>query len=416
MSKLRNFTNSVLAVLRRISPHSNNPRNQPIRRITIHHTAGNIGLEALGDWLARATTRASYNYGIASDGRVGVFVEEQNRSWASSSPANDHQAVTIGVANNTGSPYWGISDKAFDSLIKLCVDICQRNGIEKLIFDGTPNGTLSLHNMFSATTCPGHTLQKAMQEICCLVNAQLGHSTQAIEEDRAKYPISEETLQDMVDLGVMRSPYFWREINFVKWLPELLVNASADGKLDPRIENGILDVGTAINVLQDAGIITSPDYWKGVLRNYDVKYLDQLLINLANRSRNVLERIVWAEAEGEDLKGQVLVGVVVAINRVLHRNFPNGIRPVVFQVGKNSAGERQYQFSPVADGRYAKAVITDSVRKAVDQVLDGVDLSQGATHFHRNDGRTRQWIETAIARGTMVRLFTHGNHVFYKEL
>ena len=146
---MSNFTNSSLISMTRLSPHRNSPRNRPITKITIHHAAGNISLDALGNWLARPATNASYNYGISTDGQIGMFVEERNRSWASSSPANDHQAITIGVANNSGALNWTVSQAAFESLINLCVDICQRNGIAELVYDGTPNGSLTRHNFFA---------------------------------------------------------------------------------------------------------------------------------------------------------------------------------------------------------------------------------------------------------------------------
>jgi hypothetical protein len=173
---MNNCTNSSLTALTRLSPHCNRPRNRSITKITIHHAAGNIGLEALGDWLSRSTTNASYNYGISTDGRIGMFVEEANRSWASSNPTNDHQAITIGIANSSGAPDWKVSDAAFKSLINLCADICRRNGIAQLVYDGTPNGSLTRHNMFSVQDCPGQFLQSRFPEICRLVNAQLAPS------------------------------------------------------------------------------------------------------------------------------------------------------------------------------------------------------------------------------------------------
>ena len=174
---MSSFTNSPLITLTRLSPHKNSPRNQPIRKITIHHAAGNIGLEALGDWLARPATRASYNYGISSDGRIGMFVEERDRCWGSSSGANDHQAVVIGVANNGGAPNWSVSDEAYASLIRLCIDICQRNSIAQLVYDGTPQGSLTRHNMFSNQVCPGPFLQSRFGEITRLVNNALAPAT-----------------------------------------------------------------------------------------------------------------------------------------------------------------------------------------------------------------------------------------------
>ena len=177
------MSNSPLVVHTNISPHRNSPRNQPIRKITIHHNAGNITLESLGAHLARPATQASYNYGISTDGRIGMFVEESDRSWGSSSPANDHQAIVIGVANNGGHPDWPISDNAFESLINLCVDICQRNqgivqsnGLPGLTYDGTANGSLTRHNMFVNTICPGPFLQARFPEIANEVNRRLGVS------------------------------------------------------------------------------------------------------------------------------------------------------------------------------------------------------------------------------------------------
>src|SRR5215469_18220198 len=120
------FSNSPLINHTRISPNRNSPRNQPISKITIHHFAGNSTIEGVSNFLADPARRASYNYGIGSDGRIVLIVEERDRCWGSSSPANDHQAVVIGVANNTLAPSWGVSDKAYNALIDLCVCICQR--------------------------------------------------------------------------------------------------------------------------------------------------------------------------------------------------------------------------------------------------------------------------------------------------
>ena len=84
------------------------------------------------------------NYGIDSKGRVGLYVEEKNRAWTSSSPDNDNMAVTIEVANDEIGGDWHVSDKALEKLIDLCVDICKRNGIEKLNFNIPPALTLSV--------------------------------------------------------------------------------------------------------------------------------------------------------------------------------------------------------------------------------------------------------------------------------
>jgi len=177
---MSNFTNSPLISHTRLSPHRNSPRNQRITKITIHHQAGNMSLAALGEFLSRPATRASYNYGIASNGDIGLFVNERDRCWGSSSAANDNQAVVIGVANNSGGPNWTVSAAAFASLIRLCVDICRRNpgivqinGLPGLNYNGAASGSLTRHNMFAATLCPGPYLQRRFPEIVRLVNAEL---------------------------------------------------------------------------------------------------------------------------------------------------------------------------------------------------------------------------------------------------
>lgn len=168
------MSNSTLVNYVAISPHSNNPRNNTIKKITIHHMAGDLTVEECGRVFQ--VREASSNYGIDSSGRVGMFVEEKNRSWASSSPNNDNQAVTIEVADDRGEPTWHVSDAAFAKLIDLCVDICKRNGIAKLNFTGDANGNLTMHRYFAQTACPGPYLASKFPEIAAKVNARLGGS------------------------------------------------------------------------------------------------------------------------------------------------------------------------------------------------------------------------------------------------
>lgn len=147
------MSNSSLVNVKLISPNSD-PRLDKIRKITIHHMCGNLSVETCGNVFSDPSREASSNYGIDSNGRVGLYVEEHNRSWCSSSSLNDHQAITIEVANDGGAPDWHVSDKALNKLIDLCVDICRRNGIKQLNYTGDANGSLTRHNMFVATVCP----------------------------------------------------------------------------------------------------------------------------------------------------------------------------------------------------------------------------------------------------------------------
>ena len=173
------MSNSPLVSYKKISPNSNNPRNHKIDKITIHHMAGNLTVEACGNVFASASRQASSNYGIGTDGRIGMYVEEKNRSWCSSNAANDNRAVTIEVANDGGAPDWHVSDKAMTSLIDLCVDICKRNDIERLNFTGDATGNLTQHNYFKATSCPGPYLKSKFQYIADEVNKRLGEDESA---------------------------------------------------------------------------------------------------------------------------------------------------------------------------------------------------------------------------------------------
>ena len=116
--------------------------------------AGNLSVEACGNGFANSSREASANYGIDSNGRVGLYVEEHNRSWCSSNSSNDHQAITIEVANDGSAPNWHVSDKALNKLVDLCVDICKRNGIKQLNYTGDSSGNLTMHKYFAATVCP----------------------------------------------------------------------------------------------------------------------------------------------------------------------------------------------------------------------------------------------------------------------
>ena len=135
--------------------------------------AGNLSIETCGAHFANAKRRASSNYGVGSDGRIGLYVEEKDRSWCSSSAANDNQAITIEVANCGGAPDWKVSDKALAATIELCVDICKRNGIKKLVFTGDASGNLTLHKFFKATECPGKYLESKIPYIVKEVNERL---------------------------------------------------------------------------------------------------------------------------------------------------------------------------------------------------------------------------------------------------
>lgn len=163
-SKLTNYVN--------LSPNCTSPRNAPIDCITIHHVAGNASVEALGALFAKPSRQASSNYGIGSDGRIGCFVEEEDRSWCSGSRENDMRAITIEVANCGGAPDWPVSEKAYDALVALCEDICRRYGF-RLRYTGDKTGNLTMHKWFQPTACPGPYLESRFPAIADEVNRRL---------------------------------------------------------------------------------------------------------------------------------------------------------------------------------------------------------------------------------------------------
>lgn len=167
------MSNSSSVTYTRISPNRNSPRNHKIDKITIHHVAGNLSLQALGNIFANRANEKSANYGIDSEGRVGLYVEEKDRSWCSSNRENDHRAVTIEVANDGRGPDWHVSDKALAATIELCADICKRNDIKELNFTGDRYGNLTMHKYFAATACPGPYLGGKFPYIAQEVNKRL---------------------------------------------------------------------------------------------------------------------------------------------------------------------------------------------------------------------------------------------------
>ena len=144
--EMMSMSNSSLISFVKYSPNKTILNNKINKKITPHHAAGNV--------FASQSTQASANYGIGSDGRVALYVDEKDRAWTSSNADNDSQAITIEVANDGGAPNWHVSDKVLNSLVDLCVDICKRNDIKKLNYTGDASGNLTSHKMFAATVCP----------------------------------------------------------------------------------------------------------------------------------------------------------------------------------------------------------------------------------------------------------------------
>lgn len=192
------YTNSSLVAYKKLSPNHSGQRTRGIDRISPHCVVGQCTAEGLGDWFSQSGTKASSNYGIDRDGRVGLYVEEKNRSWCTSSNANDQRAVTIECASDTKEPYT-MNDKVYAALITLCADICKRNGKKKLLWfadkdkslnyePGADEMIITVHRWFANKSCPGDWLYARLGDVAEKVTAALGgESTSSASSESSTY-------------------------------------------------------------------------------------------------------------------------------------------------------------------------------------------------------------------------------------
>ena len=173
------MSNSSLISFTKISPNKTPNRSHKIDTITIHCVVGQCTVEALGNLFASTAKHASSNYGIGYDGKIGMYVEEKDCSWCSSSTANDSRAVTIEVASDTTHPY-AVTDKAYAALIDLVTDICKRNGIKELkwkadksLIGQVDKQNMTVHRWFAPKACPGEYLYSRHADIAAKVNKRL---------------------------------------------------------------------------------------------------------------------------------------------------------------------------------------------------------------------------------------------------
>lgn len=201
------YTNSPLVSYTKISPNRTPNRNHAIDTITIHCVVGQCSVETLGQVFAPTSRQASSNYGIGTDGRVGMYVEEKDRSWCSSSASNDNRAVTIEVASDTTHPY-KVNDKAYAALIELVADICKRNGIKELkwkadksLIGKVDQQNMTVHRWFANKSCPGDYLYNLHGDIAKKVNAKLGVVTDTSEPVKTE-PVAKSNVRYKVRIKI----------------------------------------------------------------------------------------------------------------------------------------------------------------------------------------------------------------------
>lgn len=177
------MSNSKLVSYTGLSPNHSGKRTCSISRITPHAVVGQLSVESICDCFAGKDRQASCNYAIGADGRIGLCVDEQNRSWCSSSRDNDQRAVTIECASDMTEPY-AMNDKVYAALVNLCVDICRRNGKKKLLwiadrdkalnYEVKPDEMLlTVHRWFAKKSCPGNWLFGKLGDLAQEVNSRL---------------------------------------------------------------------------------------------------------------------------------------------------------------------------------------------------------------------------------------------------
>lgn len=187
------YTNSPLVNYTKLSPNHSGQRTHKIDRISPHCVVGQCSVETLGSIFYPSSRQASCQYGIGYDGRVGMYCEEKNRSWCTSSNANDQRAITIEVASDTTHPY-AMKDAAYKKLIELCIDICKRNGATKLIWFADKNKSLNyepkngemvitVHRWFANKSCPGDWLYSRLGDLAAKVTAALNPSQSSTDKN-----------------------------------------------------------------------------------------------------------------------------------------------------------------------------------------------------------------------------------------
>lgn len=203
---ITDMSNSPLVEVTHYSPNNSGPRKYAITRISPHCVVGQCSAETLGNWFSKTSTQASSNYGIDKDGRVGLYVDEANRSWCTSSNDNDNRAITIECASDMTDPY-RMNDCVYTTLISLCTDICQRNGKKRLLWIADKNTALSytpkpdemlitVHRWFANKSCPGEWLYSRLGDLANQVTLRLTSSNPVPPTEPEKEEEEEEMTQE----------------------------------------------------------------------------------------------------------------------------------------------------------------------------------------------------------------------------
>lgn len=324
------YTNSPLVTYTKLSPNHSGQRKHAIDTITIHCVVGQLSVETIGNIFAPTSRQASSNYGIGKDGRIGMYVEEKNRSWCTSSSANDNRAITIEVASDTKHPY-AVNDKAYAALLDLVTDICRRNGIKKLVWSTSKNDrvnhlngcNMTVHRDYANKSCPGDYLYNLHGEIAAEVNKRLGQTEAADPEPTTPAPVVSEIKEgDLVKIADNAVYYSGKSVpGWVKDKHWYVVEVEGDRAVIDDSEDGKNAINSPINT----------------------KYLT--VVKAAQNGSESVEKV------------ELVKGAVVTFTGKKHYSSANGKTPVSCKPGKATItldpylkGKHPYHLVAVKDG------------------------------------------------------------------
>lgn len=259
------YTNSSMVSYTKLSPNHSGQRIHCIDRITPHCVVGQCSVETLGNIFLPTSRQASSNYGIGPDGRVGMYVEEKNRSWCSSSNANDQRAVTIECASDTMEPY-AFKNVVYNRLVELCTDICKRNGKTKLLWLGDKAKTLNyspkpdemvltVHRWFASKSCPGNWMYARMGDLAKKVTAALGGDTKPAK------PVKPSATIKVGDLVTITGSTYYNGKSIPGWVKKLrwyVCEVSGDRAVINKDESGKCAIMSPVKTSALAVVTSKP--------------------------------------------------------------------------------------------------------------------------------------------------------------
>lgn len=263
-----------------------NPRKYKVTKLTPHHMAGIMAADDCARSHLYSNRESSANYYIGNDGLICSGPGEDRRCWTSASRENDHAAITIEVSNSGKGPDWPISAAAYDSLVNLCADICQRYGITPH-FNGDPSGSITIHKMFQKTDCPGPYLERIIR------SGQLERNIRERMQAPAPEPDPGEPIIYRVQTGAFKEPRY-----------ALALGAQMN---DAGFDTYMVKVGGLIKV--QAGAFKSKKYANELLQQLSKAGFEAFITTEAGvpykpgtgkRSAEEIAREVWMGKWGND--------------------------------------------------------------------------------------------------------------------